>query len=559
MTTALRICAVIPSHNHSRALPEIIARLRSHDLPIFVIDDGSDPSHASALAAVADPANHVNVVRLDPNQGKGGAVLHGFQLAMAAGFTHALQIDADGQHDLAAIGQLLALARGRPEALVTGVPVYDRSVPMGRAIGRYATHIWVWIETLSFAISDSMCGLRIYPLAAVATLWADGERIGRRMDFDTEIMVRLFWRGVPVVEHPVAVTYPEGNTSNFDLWRDNLRITSMHTRLFFGMLWRLPQLLARRQKGSRHWAWIAERGAYGGLAIAGCAARLLGRRGCLALLAPVVLYFYLTGAEQRRASRDFLRSAAAHGAGLVAPGSWGQGFQHFMSFAGRAVDTFIGWTGRMPADAVRPGRVTDLAEAERAPNGALFIVAHLGNVDLARALLDDATRRRLLVLVHTRHAENYNRLLRDYRPEAAINTWQVSDLGPAAAMELKERVEQGAWVVIAGDRIPVNSDRVSRIPFLGRPAPFSQGPYILAALLDCPVYTLFCVQQGDHHVLDVEKLADRVLLPRQSREEALAGYASAFADRLERYAIAHPLQWYNFFDFWQPAGRDARP
>lgn len=558
MSPVLRVCAIIPSHDHSQALPEIIASLRSQRLPVFVIDDGSAPVHAMALAALASQSDEVRVVRLDPNQGKGGAVLHGFQLAMAAGFTHALQIDADGQHDLATIGQLLTLTRAHPEALVTAVPIYDRSVPLGRAIGRYVTHVWVWIETLSFAISDSMCGLRVYPLPAVESLLADGERIGRRMDFDTEIMVRLFWRGLPIVEHPVAVTYPEGNTSNFDLWRDNVRITKMHTRLFFGMLRRLPKLLGRRKGSSRHWAWITERGAYGGLAVAGYAARLLGRRGCLVVLAPVVLYFYLTGREQRRASQDFLRRAALHGADLTAPQSWRQGFRHFMSFAARTVDTFIGWIGGMPPDAVRAGRVTDLAEAERSAGGAMFVVAHLGNVDLARALLDDATRRRLLVLVHTRHAENYNRLLRDYRPEAAIDTWQVSDLGPAAAMALKDRVDQGAWVVIAGDRIPVNSDRVSRIPFLGQPAPFSQGPYILASLLDCPVYTLFCVRQGAHHVLDVEKLADRVVLPRKTRDEALIGYACAFASRLERYAIAHPLQWYNFFDFWNQTGRDYR-
>jgi predicted LPLAT superfamily acyltransferase len=555
----MRICAIIPSHNHSRAVPEIVSRLKDHRLPIFIVDDCSDPVHATALAGLADQSAEISVTRLQPNQGKGGAVLHGFQLAIAAGFTHALQIDADGQHDLGAVGQLLSLSHSRPEALIAGVPIYDNTVPLGRAVGRYATHIWVWIETLSLSITDSMCGLRIYPLSAVAALCRDGEPIGRHMDFDTEIIVRLHWRGVPIVEHSVAVTYPQGNTSNFDLWRDNLRITGMHTRLFFGMLRRLPRLVRHRHTRSNHWARIAERGAYSGLQLAAAMARLLGRQGCLFLLAPVVLYFYLTGREQRRASADFLALAERQGAGQAVSSSRLLGFRHFMSFAGRAVDVFIGWTGRMSSDAVRPGRVSDLAEAEQSPSGALFVVAHFGNVDLARALMDDVTRKRLLVLVHTRHAENYNRLLREYRPEAAINTWQVTEIGPATAMELKERVEQGAWVVIAGDRIPVNSDRVSHIPFLGRRAPFSQGPYILASLLECPIYTLFCVRQGDHYKLDVEKLAGRVLLPRRGREEALAACATAFAQRLERYAIASPLQWYNFFDFWNPARKEAKP
>lgn len=554
----MRICAIIPSHNHSRAVFGIIKKLLDSNLAIFIVDDGSTDMHAHALAILADPARQIHVARLEVNQGKGGAVLHGFQLAMAAGFTHALQIDADGQHDLMAIDKLLALSKADPAALVTGVPVYDSSVPLGRAIGRYVTHVWVWIETLSFTISDSMCGLRVYPLLAVAKLWADGEHIGRGMDFDTEIMVRLFWRGVPVIEHPVGVTYPEGNTSNFNLWRDNLRITKMHTRLFFGMLRRLPHLLSRRKESSLHWAWISERGTYAGLLFAALAARFLGRRGCMVVLAPAILYFYLTEHVQRRASSVFLERAVSMGADLAAPASWKTGLRHFMSFAGRAIDTFIAWSKPARANSVRPGNVADLAEIEQSPEGTLFIIPHLGNVDLARALLNESMRSRLLVLVHTRHAENYNRLLRKYRPEAAVNTWQVTELGPAAAMELKARVEQGAWVVIAGDRIPVNSDRVCDISFLGHPAPFSQGPYILASLLDCPVYTLFCMRNGDHYVLDVEKLADRIILPRENRTVALKVYAEAYCARLERYAIANPLQWYNFFDFWNPDHREQR-
>ncbi|WP_374382039.1 glycosyltransferase [Dongia sp.] len=557
MNNAPRICAIIPSHNHSRAMPGIVAALTSLGLPVFIIDDGSNDATAAALAGLADPSRGIAVARLDPNQGKGGAVLHGFQLAMAAGYTHALQVDADGQHDLGAVPRLLARIQGDPRALIAGVPVYDRSVPMGRAIGRYVTHVWVWIETLSFDISDSMCGLRIYPLAAVAALLAGGANIGRRMDFDTEIMVRLFWDGIQVVEEPVAVVYPQGNTSNFDLWRDNLRISAMHTRLFFGMLRRLPQLL-RRRHGSRHWAWLAERGASWGLEVWAFAAGLLGRSACLALMSPVVFYFYLTGREQRLASWAFLQQAAANGAVIDATRLWPLGFRHFMSFAGRALDTFLGWTGAVSPDAVRPGRVADLAEAERASSGALFIIGHIGNVDLARALLDDATRRRLLVLVHTRHAERYNHLLRKYRPVAAVNTRQVTDLGPALAMELKERVERGDWVVIAGDRVPINSERTSLVPFLGRPAPFSQGPYILAALLECPVYTLFCLRQDGHHILDVEKFADRIDLPRQDRQQALDRYAALFASRLEAYARDFPLQWYNFFDFWNPGRKEGR-
>ncbi len=148
------------------------------------------------------------IVRFERNRGKGAAVMHGLRLAVARGFTHAVQLDADGQHDLAALSDFLVRSKQQPEAVITGKAVYDRSVPLGRAIGRWITHFWVWIETLSLRIPDTMCGFRIYPLEAVERLLASGIRIGERMEFDTEIAVRLFWNGSPVLSIPVRVVYP---------------------------------------------------------------------------------------------------------------------------------------------------------------------------------------------------------------------------------------------------------------------------------------------------------------------------------------------------------------
>ena len=129
--------------------------------------------------------------------------------------------------------------------VVTGQPVFDTSVPKARLYGRYATHVWVWINTLSFDIRDAMCGFRVYPLAPTLRLF-DDVAIGRRMDFDVEVLVRLYWRGLRVVNLPTRVTYPADGVSHFDVLRDNLRISWMHTRLFFGMLPRAPMLLWRK-------------------------------------------------------------------------------------------------------------------------------------------------------------------------------------------------------------------------------------------------------------------------------------------------------------------------
>jgi predicted LPLAT superfamily acyltransferase len=563
MTAAgIRVCAVIPSHNHWQALPAIIERLRVLGLTVFVIDDASAPTARAALAALNAPEQGVRVTRLDVNRGKGGAVLAGFGLARSAGFSHCLQIDADGQHDLEAVADMLALAKDHPDAIVTGWAVYDDSAPAGRVIARWITHVCVWIETLSFAIRDSICGLRVYPLAAVAALMDRGAIVGQGMDFDIEIVVRLHRSGTPVVNHPVHVVYPAGNLSNFRMWHDNWHITRMHTRLVLGTLFTWPALLWKRQRPAAaptHWAALAERGLYWGLQISAWVYRLLGRRGCMAVLAPVVFYFYLTAGERRRASLDFL-TRALNASGRSSTPGWWDGYRHFMSFARRAVDSFIAWMGRMPADTVVPAEVEALEEAKAQARGAVFIVSHHGNVDISRALLDVATRRRVVVLMHTRHADNYNRILREFNPEAAVNTFQVTELGPDTAIALQQKVERGDWLFIAGDRTPVSGGRrTSTATFLGAPAEFSQGPYLMAALLECPVYLFFCRREGERYGLRVERLADRIVLPRGRRPEALAAYAAAYAARLEKHVLADPFQWYNFYDFWRPAGPTASP
>jgi glycosyltransferase involved in cell wall biosynthesis len=235
---------VVPVYNHGASAPRVVARAREFALPCIVVDDGSDAAHAAQLDALAREPG-VTLLRLPSNQGKGAAVIAGFRAAAAHGFSHAVQIDADGQHDARQIGAFVDAARARPDAVICGVPRYDASVPRSRLVGRYATHVWVWINTLSFGIRDSMCGFRVYPLAATMAL-IDHEPLGRRMDFDTEVLVRLHWRGLRVVNLPTPVTYPADGVSHFRLWRDNWLISRMHARLFFGMLWRAPRLIARR-------------------------------------------------------------------------------------------------------------------------------------------------------------------------------------------------------------------------------------------------------------------------------------------------------------------------
>lgn len=241
----IRPCVVIPVYNHEHAIGNVLAQVLAHGLPVILVDDGCSPACAAVLdrLAAAHP-DRVVLERHAVNQGKGGAVLTGFARAARDGYSHVLQVDADGQHNVADVPRFLAAARAAPHAVIAGCPVYDESVPALRLYARYLTHVWVWINTLSLAIRDSMCGFRVYPIAPVLAL-ARRRRLGLRMNFDIEILVRLYWDGVAIVNLPTRVGYPEDGVSHFKAWTDNVLISRLHMTLFFGMLPRIPSLLVR--------------------------------------------------------------------------------------------------------------------------------------------------------------------------------------------------------------------------------------------------------------------------------------------------------------------------
>jgi len=242
----INCCVVIPVFDHEHAIAAVLDAVLAQHMPCILVDDGSSAGCAAKLDNLAAACqNQIALLRLPSNQGKGVAVLAGFQLAAQLGYSHAVQIDADGQHCVADLPEFVALARQHPGAIIAGCPVFDASVPRVRLYARYLTHVFVWINTLSLDIQDSMCGFRLYPLDSVMQLTAR-QPIGRRMNFDTDILVRLYWQGVEVINLPTRVTYPSDGVSHFRLFMDNVLITRMHTILFFGMLLRLPVLLTRK-------------------------------------------------------------------------------------------------------------------------------------------------------------------------------------------------------------------------------------------------------------------------------------------------------------------------
>lgn len=245
MTEAFKVCAIIPVYDHERAVGRVVAELARNALPCLLVDDGSAAGCARELQRLANSTPGVTLLRLPANRGKGAAVTAGMGAAQDAGYTHALQIDADGQHTLADVPRFIAAARETPGSLVCGRPVFDESIPRARRYGRYLTHALVWLNTLSLDVPDAMCGFRVYPLALVLELLRR-ERLGSRMDFDIEILVRLHWRGVAMRWLDTRISYPVDGVSHFRMGMDNLLISRLHVRLFFGMLARLPHLMGRR-------------------------------------------------------------------------------------------------------------------------------------------------------------------------------------------------------------------------------------------------------------------------------------------------------------------------
>lgn len=223
-------CIVIPCYRHVEILINRLPNILRLGIKIIVVDDGNPEPKASRLREFVNHTCQV-LVRQEKNRGKGSAVYAGLKKAQELGFTHALQLDADGQHKLDAVPLFMKFGRENPEKLINGTPVYDDTAPKGRVLGRYMTHFWVSVELGKFRIIDTMCGMRMYPVKKTLDI-LDNVKVGKRMEFDTEIFVRLYWSGMDFLQVPVDVVYT-GGLSNFSMFSDNLRISRMHTKLCF--------------------------------------------------------------------------------------------------------------------------------------------------------------------------------------------------------------------------------------------------------------------------------------------------------------------------------------
>ncbi|MFK7859941.1 MAG: glycosyltransferase family 2 protein [Granulosicoccus sp.] len=239
-------CWVVPHYNHATDFrTHLLPRLVDSVLPCIVVDDGSDPSNLEQLKTEVARYESITLVQHESNQGKGAAVLTGCRHARTLGFTHIIQIDADGQHEPADASRFISASQNAPRAIVSGYPIFDESVPKVRKYGRRITTFWVMLETCSLQIKDALCGYRVYPLDTVEQL-VERFHFGHQMEFDTEILVKAVWQDVPIVFIDTKVQYFDGGISHFHYTRDNLNLIKLHTGLMLRSFLRVPTLLLRR-------------------------------------------------------------------------------------------------------------------------------------------------------------------------------------------------------------------------------------------------------------------------------------------------------------------------
>jgi predicted LPLAT superfamily acyltransferase len=305
---------------------------------------------------------------------------------------------------------------------------------------------------------------------------------------------------------------------------------------------------------ARHWAAVEENSLVWGIRVLVGVYRICGRWVFRLFLRPVVSYYFLAGRLARQSSLDYLRHLSRCYPDLQLGSGYWQSYRHFLSFGETLLDKIVVWTGNITPEQVDfPNRqlLLDLIEQKR---GAMLLSGHIGNLEICQAIATVRGHIHLNILVHTKHAEKFNRLLGS-RGSATVQLIQVTELSPAIAISLQEKIERGEFLVMVGDRVPVQGGRTVPASFLGEDAEFPQGPYLLASLLRCPVFTLFCFPVNGRFKIHLEPFSESIRIPRAEpkRQELLQTLTRQYAERLEGYCRLAPLQWFNFYPYWSKA------
>lgn len=306
----------------------------------------------------------------------------------------------------------------------------------------------------------------------------------------------------------------------------------------------------------QHWSKIAERGTILGMQFLVWVDRFIGRWLFSILLFPVIYFYYLVRSDARSAAKIFCDRVRhiqpeSH-ISKLAP------FWMFYNFAHIILDKFKAWQGLITHEDVFIEDIALFNEVNARSVGGIIIISHLGNSDVSSALAQQLPNLKLTILVHTLHAQKFNKMLNRHKKHSQnyqnIEFLQVSTISPETAIALAQRVKAGEHIVIAGDRTPIGSTgRTCEVRFLGQTALFPQGPYILASILKCPVTYLYCIKtqilKKGQYTISMEQ-GHQIQGARKDRDHAINAGVAHYAASLEKRCLATPLQWFNFYNFW---------
>lgn len=311
---------------------------------------------------------------------------------------------------------------------------------------------------------------------------------------------------------------------------------------------------------SAHWSQVSEAGALTGMRFLFACFKLGGRPLFKLVLAPVILYFFLFRKQARAASLDYLRRIKRVGAVAENSSLLWLSAKHFWSFGNALVDKLAVWMGQIPREQVQIHGDDIIFQLRAKKQGCVLVISHLGNFEICRCLSARHPGMRLTVLMHTKHAQKFNKLMQEKASASQLDILQVTEITPATAMLLSERIEQGEFVAIAGDRVPIsNPENSLLVDFLGDKAPLPLGPFTLASILRAPMIGLFCMREGAGFGIYFKQLSGDQAVPRRQRQQHLQQLAQAYATQLEHHCRRQPLQWFNFFDFWHLPQLPAQP
>ena len=558
----------MPFYNHPQNIKALIAALKTYDLPVIVVDDGSDEASKQILAELERTEGILLLTRAQ-NGGKGIAMKDGFKFASKRGFSHVLQIDADFQHDAALIGEFLSQSRAHPQSIVCANPIYGEDAPKSRVYGRKITNFWVAINTLSLGIKDAMCGFRVYPLEQLKKAAAKSKT--NRMEFDIEILVNAVRQGVDVRWIDTYVRYEKGGVSHFKMLRDNALISLMHAKCFFSLpkfmlskIWRAygvnssekngtsTQISVEPQENAEQNLWWKkqERGGAFFLRLSLFLAQILPEFALKLIVKIVVWFYYIFSKNERENIAEFRRNLSEFAGAQTLKGT--SVFSHFEAFGGAICDKFRVWKGKIKDDELE---IIDLerikSELIGAQKGQILLTAHLGNVEICKALGARVDGFRMVILAYDKNSREFNEVLKQIsQNDGSVRMMLVNELDVAAMLELKNIVESGAHIGIMGDRTPLGGDKAARVKFLGKEASFNYGPYLIAGILGVKISSLWCQKIDGKFRIELIPLASAVKLGRD-KAAAAREYLQIYVRELENHCKQTPTQWFNFFDFWR--------